>query len=165
MSSDPDDIQRRLLTYSRQNAIELQCLLGAGYDGTVFGTNRKSAIKLLKWRELYVRERDIYLRLSDNQIEEIAGCQVPQLISFDDDLFVLEMTIVTPPYALDFAGAYLDERPDYPADVRRQWECEKRNQFGSHWKYVPRIVVAFEQLGIYLADLNPRNICLDEYQS
>ncbi len=118
----------------------------------------------MKWGELYERERDIYLRLQQHRVETIAGCQVPQLLGFDDQLWIIEMTIVSPAYALDFAGAYLDKKPDFPPEVRRQWELEKRIQFGADWKYVPRIVMAVERMGILLADLNPRNICLTGYE-
>ena len=164
MASESKGTIERSQSYARQQKIELLTHLGAGYDGSVFGTDRKSAIKVLNWRELYERERDVYLRLKQLQVETVAGCDVPQLIGFDDELWIIEMTTVSPPYVLDFAGAYLDQRPDFPIDVRRQWEREKRRQFGSDWKYVPRIVVAFERMGIYLADLNPRNICLTGYE-
>jgi len=35
-------------------------------------------------------------------------------VRFADDLLAIEMTIVTPPFILDFAGAYLDPAPDFP---------------------------------------------------
>ena len=36
-----------------------------------------------------------------------------------DILWVIEMEIVSPPFVLDFAGAYLDHRPDYRCSLRR----------------------------------------------
>jgi hypothetical protein len=44
-------------------------------------------------------------------IVDVAGFAVPQLIHHDDRLWVVEMGIVSPPFVLDFAGAYLDLRP------------------------------------------------------
>ena len=164
MTSESKSTEGRAKAYAQNQEIELRRFLGGGYDGSVFATNRKSAIKALKHQALYERERDVYLRLQDQHVREIAGCDVPELIRFDDELWVVEMTIVSPPYVLDFAGAYLDRPHDYPPEIRREWEREKRLQFGADWKYVPRIVVAFERLGIFLADLNPRNICLTGYQ-
>ena len=164
MASETSNIVERAEAYALQQGIELQFPLGAGYDGNVFATDRPSAIKVLHWREQYEKERDVYVRLRQHEVQVVAGCHIPRLIEFDDSLLIVEMAIVSPPYVLDFAGAYLDRRPDFPPEVRRRWEREKRSQFGSDWKYVPRIVVAFERLGIYLADLNPRNICLTGYQ-
>jgi len=34
----------------------------------------------------------------------ILGFHVPQLLGADDELMAIEMTIVSPPYLLDFAG-------------------------------------------------------------
>ena len=83
---------------------------------------------------------------------------VPQLLGYDDDLWVVEMTIVTRPYVLDFAGAYLDSRPDYPEHVMCDWRVEKEEQFEDRWPEVQGIIGAFEQYDIYLADVNPGNI-------
>lgn len=80
------------------------------------------------------------------------------MMGHDDELWVIEMSIVQPPFALDFAGAYLDERPDYPRDVIRRWEAEKRRQFGTRWAEVRSLMSAFARHGIYLADVKPGNI-------
>lgn len=158
----PNEIER-MNPFAQANEIELQRFLRAGYDGSVFAINRKSAVKAFRWNALYQQERDVYLRLRQHKVGNVAGCHVPRLITFDDTFQVVEMTIVSPPYVLDFAGARLGHRTEFPDDVRRQWVREKRSQFGSNWKYIPRIVVAFEQMGIHLSDLNPGNICLTGY--
>jgi hypothetical protein len=80
------------------------------------------------------------------------------LITFDDRLLVLEMTIVKRPFVLDFAGAYLDSRPDFPQDVWTDWEAEKREQFEERWPIVQKVLDAFEEMGIYLLDVSPGNI-------
>ena len=68
---------------------------------------------------------------------EVAGFAVPQLIHHDDRLWVVEMGIVSPPFVLDFAGAYLDRRPDYPDDVMEEWQAEKLEQIGEErWQIV-----------------------------
>ena len=68
---------------------------------------------------------------------EVAGFAVPQLSHHDDRLWVVEMGIVSPPFVLDFAGAYLDRRPDYPDDVMEEWQAEKLEQFGEErWQIV-----------------------------
>lgn len=164
MASASTSAEERARAYAQNRELEIQRLLGAGYDGTVFATNRKSAIKALKWPELYEHERNIYLRLQQFQVIDVAGCAVPELLGYDDEMLIVEMTIVSPPYVLDFAGARLDHTNDYPPNIRRQWEREKRIQFGSNWQYVPRIVVAFQRMGIFLSDLNPGNVCLTGYK-
>ena len=157
-------MEERALAYAENQNVVLQQFLGGGYDGSVFATDRKSAIKVLLQRELYEHERDVYCRLQQLRVTEVAGCAVPELLTFDDELWIVEMSIVSAPYVLDFAGARLNRPQEYPPEILREWRKEKRAQFGSDWKYVPRIVFAFEKLGIYLADLSPRNICLTGYQ-
>lgn len=129
-------------------------------DGTVFQTSRQSAVKILKWQELYERERDAYIRLRDHDVHTVCDCNVPALLGFDDELWAVEMSIVSPPYVLDFAGASVDQRREYPQEVLDEWMADKREQFGDQWPHVRRIVFAFEQMGIYLGDLNPNNIRL-----
>jgi hypothetical protein len=41
---------------------------------------------------------------------------------------VIEMTIVSRPFVLDFAGAYLDSPPEFSAEIWSEWEAEKRDQ-------------------------------------
>ncbi|HXP60770.1 MAG TPA: hypothetical protein VN829_09775 [Dongiaceae bacterium] len=75
-----------------------------------------------------------------------------------NEILIPKMTIVKRPFVLDFAGAYLDARPEFPEDVWADWEAEKREQFEAHWPVVKAILDAFEELGIYLLDLSPSNI-------
>ena len=155
-----DSIQDNAEEFARRYGCRLDDKLGWGLAGTVFLTSRQSALKILKWRELYERERDTYLRLLDRNIQTVCGCNVPCLLGFDDELWAVEMTVVLPPYVLDFAGAFVEQRPEYPDEVLEEWLSDKREQFGDQWPLVRRIIYAFEQLGIYLSDLNPNNIRL-----
>lgn len=111
-----------------------------------------------KFNEQYTRERDVYLRLFENDVHSILRFFVPQLLSFDDSLMVIEMSIVAPPFVLDFAGARLDSPPDYPSDVLEEWEREKEEQFEDDWPIVRSVMAEFECYGIYLSDLHPGNI-------
>jgi len=81
------------------------------------GIPRHSAVKVLKFQPLYERERNAYFRLRERGVVEVLGCNVPQLIEHDDDLWIVEMSVVTRPFVLDFAGAYLDFPPDYPREL------------------------------------------------
>jgi hypothetical protein len=96
-----EEIWERANLFAAENGRTLIGQLGYGYDGSVFATERQSAIKVLRFQRLYERERDVYLRLRSQSIVEVAGFAVPQLIHHDDRLWVVEMGIVSPPFVLD----------------------------------------------------------------
>jgi hypothetical protein len=115
--SAPDVVVERAQEHARRHGLTLISQLGHGVHGSVFTAKCQpqpdelplySAVKAHKQEADYRRERDIYLRLQREGITEIRRCHVPELIAYDDDLLIIEMTIVTPPYLLDFAGAFLD---------------------------------------------------------
>jgi|GEM_PF-5125858 len=58
--------------------------LGFGYDGIVFSTTCQSAIKALRYEPLYQRERDVYLRIEENEVTEVCGCRIPKLLVMED---------------------------------------------------------------------------------
>jgi hypothetical protein len=68
------------------------------------------------------------------------------------------MEVVTRPFVLDFAGAYLDTRPDYTEEVLADWRAEKQEQFGERWPEVQSILWSLERYGIYLSDVTPGNV-------
>jgi hypothetical protein len=149
--------------YAARYHLRLAERLGFGIHGIVHVAEREgkpdqSAIKALGSADSYLRERAVYERLGDAGISEVLGFHVPQLISADDDLRVIEMTIVTRPFVLDFAGAYLDSRPEFSEEIWAEWEQQKREQFGERWSVVRAVMDAFEELDIYLADVTPNNI-------
>ncbi len=94
---------------------------------------------------MYRRGKHVYERLRELNVTTVLGFNVPQLLGCDDDLRVLEMTIVKRPFVLDFAGAYLDTRPEFPADVWADWEADLREKFGARWPAVRRVLDAFEE--------------------
>jgi hypothetical protein len=112
----------------------------------------------LRYKPLYQCERDVYRRLAEDGISSVVGFDVPRLINYDDELWVVEMGIVSPPFVLDFAGAYLDEAPNFPDEIMDEWRQEKKEQFGDRWPEVQDIMREFRKLGIYLADVKPGNI-------
>ena len=158
MFNQRDEILTRLQQYATKVGVAIEDELGFGFDGIVFSSACQSAIKAFRYERLYQRERDVYLRLQDHEVADIRGFKVPQLIQFDDELWCVEITIVSPPFVLDFAGAYLDFPPDYDAEVLAAWRSEKAEQFGDNWPEVQRIMREFASLGIYLADVKPGNI-------
>jgi hypothetical protein len=150
--------EARATEYAVQRGCAVEQQLGYGCDGIVLSTSRPSAIKAFRYERLYQRERDVYLRLQQRGILDVRGFAVPQLVDHDEKLWCVEMTIVRPPFVLDFAGAYLDTLPDYPEDVMDEWHKEKQVQFESRWPEVQAVMRTFRSFGIYLADVKPGNI-------
>jgi hypothetical protein len=153
-----ETVELRARNYADLAGRQIDRELGFGYDGIVFSTSCQSAIKALRFEPLYQRERDVYRRLQDHDITHILEFKVPKLWQCDDDFWVIEMEIVSPPFVLDFAGAYLDTPPDFPDEVMEAWRAEKKEQFGDRWPAVQAIMREFRKLGIYLADVKPGNI-------
>jgi hypothetical protein len=157
---------KNAVAYAARYHLRLAERLGFGIHGTVHVAIREgkphqqSAIKALNSPEFFARELAAYERLRDARITEVRGLHVPQLIRSDDELQVIEMTIVTRPFVLDFAGAYLDWRPEFSEEIWAEWELQKREQFGNRWSDVQAVIDALEELGIYLLDISPSNVAL-----
>lgn len=153
--------------YAEQYGLKLGRELGAGVHGIVFSTESQpqgddlsgqSAVKAHQGEVEYCRERDIYLRLKQKKITKLKSCNVPQLIRYDDDYLIIEMTMVKRPYILDFAGAYLDKPLDFSEEVMADWYADKLEQFEKHWPEVQAILAILEAHGIFMEDVNPKNI-------
>lgn len=156
---------KRLWAYTEENGRTLVKMLGWGGDGLVYSTTIKTAIKSYLYEKHYIRERDAYFRLAEHEVSSVAGFDVPQLVFADDDLWIVEMQIVAPPFVLDFAGAYLDAKPPYDAEQWADWEQEKMEQFEDRWPQVLDVISEFRRYGIYLSDVKPGNITFEEDRS
>ena len=153
--------------YAAQHRLQLAERLGFGIHGIIFVAEDnskagKTAIKAHRSEEPYLRERDVYKRLKAVGITELVGCRVPQLIRTDDNLRVIEMTIVTRPFVLDFAGAWLDAPPSFPEEVWAEWAAEKREQFDVRWPKVQAVLDALVELDIHMIDVSPSNIAFPD---
>lgn len=153
-------IHGRIETFARPFGLSLTKQIGFGYDGLVFKTSGNTAIKGFKYENLYQNERDVYLRIDEYDFYEVRGCRIPHIFATDDDLWCIEMEIVSPPFVLDFAGAYLNFPPDYPDEVMAAWRAEKREQYEDDWPWVQEIMRDLASIGVYLADVKPGNITL-----
>ena len=149
--------------YAAQHRLQLAERLGFGIHGIILVAEDnskagKTAIKAHHAVEPFLRERAAYERLREARVTEILGFHVPQLIRTDDPLLVIEMTIVTRPFVLDFAGAWLDVPPIFPDETWADWEAEKRDQFDDRWPKVQAVLGALEDLDIHMVDVSPSNI-------
>ncbi len=135
--------------------------LGYGSDGTVWTTSRKSALKILGRPENYASEVEYYRRLREADTDEICGFAVPRLLECDEELLAIEMSIVQPPYLLDFGKVHLDHPPPYWGDAQftNNAFADGREHFGRDWsKVLAAMTVLRSKFGIYYVDPRPGNI-------
>ena len=132
--------------------------LGWGGEGVVYATDAKTAIKSYRHQRLYENERNVYFRLRDKSVTSVLQFVVPWLIANDDELWCLEMSIVSPPFILDFAGAYLDRDSPFDDAELQEWQAEKADLFGKRWPEVRRAYYRFQAFGIVLNDVKPGNV-------
>jgi len=161
--SEPFSIDERIAAYCRRRQLERLGPLGSGMHGHVFRAGPSAAagevaLKVHLRREPFALELETYLRLRESKVEVVRGFNVPQLLDYDSDLLVLELTVVQQPFVLDFAEVRLDFPMEFPDDVWTHWREEKQEQFGERWTVVERVLGEFEALDIYLLDVSPRNI-------
>lgn len=136
--------------------------LGFGKDGGVFSTSAASAVKAFERRDAFGCELACYLRLRKLGVDQVLGHHVPQLLDWDEELVVIEMTFVGAPFLLDFAGVRLDKPCDFPPEVMEQWAEETREKFGERWPDVVAILDALTRYGIYMLDVHPGNVKFGE---
>ena len=159
MSQLPYTIEDRIELYAEQRSLAIESRLGFGQDGIVYGSSNKTALKCLRTGELYRREKAVYCLLQTKGVKTVRGFHVPELIDYEDTLWVIEMTIVTPPYILDFASAYLEPCMNkFSQEQLEEWREQKLDEFESNWPQVRLLMAAFEGLGVYLSDIHPRNV-------
>ncbi len=109
----------------------------------------------------YERERDCYLRLREEAVESVRGFAVPAYLNHSNEWLAIEMTIVRPPYLLDFAGALLDEPFDFHEETWEAWQMDRMEKFEERWPEVKKVMRELECHGIFLSDLHPGNIAFE----
>jgi hypothetical protein len=124
----------------------------------VFGTHQKTAVKAFRYPDQYHRELKVYERLFKLDVWSVSGFAVPHLDARDDHLLIIEMTIVNPPYVVDFTASYVDVPPPFSRLEMRSAENHQRKAFGPKWPAVKKLLLAFHYLGINLVDIHPGNI-------
>ena len=162
-----DELLLRAQDYAAQHQLTITQELGFGVHGSVFIAEnqpepgrpaKRSAIKAHQHEEYYLRERDIYLRLQRRKLLQIRKCEVPKLLNYDDLLLIIEMSVVSRPFVLDFAGAYLDKAPEFSEEVMADAIQNQKERFGKRWSEVQLILAVLEAHGIFMEDVHPGNI-------
>jgi hypothetical protein len=149
-----------LREYCSKRRISVGVELGGGKDGTVYASSRRSAVKIHVSNESYAAELDAYIRLRECGITKVWGFNIPSLLDYDNACRVIEMSIVTPPYLLDFASAHLDfERPDFPEEVLEKWHADIQESFGDRSADVMAALEILERdAGVVLLDIHRHNV-------
>ncbi len=137
--------------------------LGNGVDGSVFATAQSTAIKLYTATLRYQREKEVYLHLQAIKLDQVAGHAIPKLIRFDDELRAIEMTIVRPPFILDFAAAKTDEEWQRltidDESMEENYIARTEEKYGERAADALAVADAFARAtGWVLFDLHPGNL-------
>lgn len=160
---DISDVESRARSYAAANGLKInfEYPVGNGTDGSVWFTDRNTAIKVLVYEKNYVRERNCYQRFKRLDIAWIDDLRIPGLIAFDDELRIVEMEVVQPPYLLDFGKAYIDEPLPYdPEQVASYFASLGRWFRAEDVPRVRKICRILNGFGIEYLDAKPANIRL-----
>lgn len=127
-------------------------------DGEVWESNRQTAIKVIHRQQNYIAELECYQRFAAHGVDALKGFAVPRLVGHDDELSIVEMEIVSPPYIIDFAKCRFDTPFDFSPEVMADWNEAGIEIFEDRWRQVKSLLRALEQYGIYYLDAKPGNI-------
>lgn len=148
--------------FERKHRLHLIARLGDGKDGLVLSSDQDTAVKFFHSSDAYNRELRAYRALKKACVDEINSHQVPRLLSYDDELRAIEMTIVVPPFLLDFVEAYTEaevERFAFDPDVMAERELHWSEIFADRWPGVIAMRDAFfNHTGLILLDLSLNNV-------
>jgi hypothetical protein len=161
-------LAERIAAYLTSRQLQVSKDFPKGQGGIVIKTTRDSVVKAAADELRYRRERDCYLRLAECElvtlvVDENTTLNLPELLDHDDDLWVIEMTMVGTPYLLDFASAQLDVPFDFDEEAWHErlvlWHGDRV------WDaYAVRDMMAGFDI-YYLSDLNPGNLRFPEYDA
>ena len=139
--------------------------LGHGNDGQVWKTNQLTAVKVLERERKYALELECYRRIADAGVNRIGGFAVPKLMGFSDEHWGVEMEIVSPPYVIDFAKVWLDDPPDFDAEVLEDADRKGSELFERKWPEVRTLLWTLQnRFGIYYTDPNAGNITFRDWK-
>jgi hypothetical protein len=137
--------------------------LGFGQDGHVFLSHSNTAIKVFARLSNFELEVECYERFLDYDVHAIREFAVPRLRGYDRNLMVIEMSLVEPPFILDYGKVYLDRKPDFSAEVLEDWEADYAERWGSEWVKVQLVLHALRRYGIFYMDPKPGNIAMRDW--
>jgi hypothetical protein len=116
------ELSEKAIQYAAERDLQIIRFLGYGNDGAVWETSQQTAIKVLERESSYNREKERYLRLKEHSLSKIDGFEVPDFYDSDDELQIVEVSMIYPPFVIDFAKAYVDQEPDFSDEVMQDWQ-------------------------------------------
>jgi hypothetical protein len=164
--TDDSELLSRAEAYANSRGIRLigKDMLGYGSDGSVWHSSRRTAIKALYRVKSFVHELECYRRLKAAGVRQVGVFDVPFLEDYDEELRIVEISIVQPPYLLDFGKVYLDQAPThlYDEQMMANAHAEWHERFGERWSKVRHAMRMLEKHGIYYYDPRPGNVCFGD---
>jgi hypothetical protein len=150
--------------YARSAAVTIEPQpFDGGDDGSLWYTDRPSVVKAFQRQDNYAHELECYLRLRDAGItEKVRDFNVPRYVASSDELRIIEMGVVFPPYILDFGKAYLSD-PKWPQHVIAEWNAKLEKDWGSEVKRVRLAIFALRRFGIWYYDAKPGNVMVENW--
>ena len=150
---------RRLTTFSAKLQLSIVDTVGGGKDGSVFKTSRHTALKLFDNDTIYRKELAAYRVLREKRVQLVNQFKIPWLMSWHNGIRAIEMTLVRPPFIVDFASAILDE--DWRDDDQLEQQLRERVEELFDERALD-VFSALERLatlhGVHLLDAHPANI-------
>lgn len=131
---------------------------GFGAHGNIFATSENNIIKVFAQNRPYATEKKIYQYFQDRDIKDLYGLNVPALVSYSDELLLIEMTAVQKPYILDFAECDLG-KCRYPQEQIHEFVQQMVERFDERAMDAESIFYRLvRQHKIYYWDLKPGNL-------
>jgi hypothetical protein len=149
----------RASLYTGENDRTILKKLGDGTDGSVWQTTISTAIKACEDLPRYSTERDCYRLFLEKGVTQICGYSIPGLVGYSDELMVIEIEMVQPPYILDFGKASLYRLPPHYTDEDiAELYAERKLLFDDEWPTIRSILARLRGYGVYHLDPRPHNI-------
>jgi hypothetical protein len=157
LPTSPEERVRRYLSGKRN--IE-QRRLGSGTDGDVFiVTGPQAAIKVHFDEHRFFRELVAYERLAELGIDQIGAFVIPKFHNADTKLLIIEMSVVRPPFLIDFGKATVDDDQGWPKEQMQMWWDRVNEVFDQDASIASSVFTQLrDKTGIYQWDLNPANL-------
>lgn len=154
----PEDLRQRADEYCACRDVTIVDLRGWGVDAYLWQTSDDQIIKVFRRASAYQQEVRVYRHLQDRNVKLLRGFRIPDLIDADDELQVISLSYVSPPYILDFAAATLGAPPAGFDHEDPHWQAEQARKFGADWPDVQRLLDALRQYGVHYTDVHAQNI-------
>jgi hypothetical protein len=162
MGSLEIELKAKANSYLAKRSLGIKKYLGHGEDGIVYVTDQvETVVKAFERQKNFLNELACYERFQDAECSRLCGFAIPQLQGFDEQLMIIEIGLVRPPYILDFGKVYLDKRPShFSPETWADWRADFAERWGADWPRIQDLLRALESYGIYYMDPKPGNIAL-----